>query len=212
MAVKQVKTVVDIGANIGLYSLLAKTFNPCAEVYAFEPLPVFRNDLLSNCALNKFNIHVEEVALSNFSGQAKFYVPKEYGGNLYSSSLSKQHYFNHQSTEPIEMNVAVTSFDALSKKKLFTSVDLVKIDAEGHDFEVLEGMQDTIMKNQPDFLIEIQSNEIGNKVMSILMPSVYLYFMIDENNGPIRVANLKKSSGLNFFICKHSTAKRLNLP
>jgi FkbM family methyltransferase len=210
-ALKEAKTVVDIGANIGLFSLLVKTLNPGAEVYAFEPLPVFKADLISNCALNKFNVNVEGYALSNFIGKAKFYFPKEYAGNPYASSLSKEHYFNHQSTEPVEIDVEVTSFDAISNRISFKSVDLVKIDAEGHDFEVLEGMIDTIMTYQPDFLIEILSDEIGEKIMKILMPSTYLYFNINEGKGIRQVTRLTHSDSLNFFICKHDTAKRLNL-
>jgi FkbM family methyltransferase len=210
-SLKEAKTVIDIGANSGLFSLLTKTLNNAAEVYAFEPLPVFKNDLIANCTLNQFNIHVQEYALSDFTGKAKFYFPQQYAGNIYSSSLSKQHYFEHQSTKPDEIDVEVTSFDAFAHGRNITSVDLVKIDAEGHDFEVLEGMKETIIKYQPDFLVEIQSDEIGKKIMKVLPPSTYLYFNINESKGIRRVMTLTQSDTLNFFICKLHTANKLNL-
>jgi FkbM family methyltransferase len=82
------QTILDIGANTGLYSLIAKTVNPGTQVYAFEPLPSFNAALRKNIRLNGFDVEVVEQAVSDFIGTAEFYAPQRGQGNLYSSSLS----------------------------------------------------------------------------------------------------------------------------
>lgn len=211
-AAKSARTIIDIGANSGFFSLVGKSVNPDADVYAFEPLPKFTALLQANCDLNQYyDIQVDKRALSNFVGSSIFYVPEEYHGNEYSSSLSKEHYLLHQSSKPQEITVGVTTFDDFVREANIRQVDLVKIDAEGHDYLVLEGMKETIKNHQPDFLVEIHSDEIGRNIMMILPPSSYLYFNINEEAGARAVSVLTKSDTFNFFICKPETAHKLSL-
>ena len=210
-AAKRARTIVDVGANTGLYALLAKTVNPSANVFGFEPEPNFNRIFAANCTLNHFDIHIAASALSNFTGSATFYISPEQGGNVYSSSLLKSHYYAHQSVTPQELPVAVTTFDKFAAESNVTEVDLVKIDAEGSDFEVLLGMQDALDKCHPDILIEIQSDEIGERIMSVLTPEHYVYFCLDEEHGPVRVQKIARGPHLNFFVCKPATAEALHL-
>ena len=193
----QADTVLDIGANTGLFSLVAQTVNPRAKVWGFEPLQEFNQTFTKNCRMNGYPIQVARVALSNFSGKASFYVPEEEGGNVYSSSLSLEHYSRHQQTKPKEFQVDVVLGDDFIRDKKITNIDLVKIDAEGHDAEVLEGLKETIRTWHPDFLLEIQSDEIGEKMMQALPASEYEYFVIDEENGLEPIARLGRGSSLN---------------
>src|SRR6187402_3175387 len=48
-------SILDIGANTGIYALVAKAINPSAKVFAFEPHPKFYNMLQKNVALNNFD-------------------------------------------------------------------------------------------------------------------------------------------------------------
>ena len=210
-AAKDAHTIIDIGANTGFFSLVGKTVNPAAIIYGFEPLPKFRALFQANCDANHYDIHVDKRAVSDFVGSSIFYVPEEFQGNEYSSSLSKEHYLKHQSTEPLQVSVEVTTFDDFMQEVNLGPIDLVKIDAEGHDFEVLAGMKETIRKYQPDFLVEIHSDEIGLNIMSLLPSSSYFYFNIDEEVGARRVPALTKSDTFNFFICKPETAAKLSL-
>ena len=67
---KDAKVILDIGANTGIFSLVAKTINPGAEIHAFEPLEKVMEKLEYNIRLNQFDIKVSKTALSNYSGKA----------------------------------------------------------------------------------------------------------------------------------------------
>ncbi len=62
--------IFDIGANTGVYSLIAKAVRPQSTVYAFEPVSRVFNRLNENIALNKFDITAVEKAASNADGTA----------------------------------------------------------------------------------------------------------------------------------------------
>jgi FkbM family methyltransferase len=205
------KTIFDIGANTGLYSLIAKTIHPSSQVYAFEPLPMFNQALNKNIQLNHYDITVIDQAVSNFIGAAEFYAPQRGQGNLYSSSLSMAHYENHQTSTPIVHQVQVTTLDQFVQTREIRSVDLVKIDAEGQDANVLKGFIQGIQRFQPDFIVEVQSDEIGQEIQTLLSPDRYLYFNVDETLGLQQSDRLQKQYWLNYWICKHETAHKLNL-
>lgn len=65
--------IFDIGANTGIYSLVAKTINPNSKVYAFEPSPRNFKKLNRNNEINNFNIHSEQLAVSNETAEKIFY-------------------------------------------------------------------------------------------------------------------------------------------
>ncbi|NJR40816.1 MAG: FkbM family methyltransferase [Leptolyngbyaceae cyanobacterium CSU_1_4] len=196
------QTILDIGANTGLYSLIAKTVNPSSNVYAFEPLPSFNQALKENIRLNHYDIQVIDQAVANFMGTAEFYAPQRGQGNLYSSSLSLEHYKNHQKSTPIVHQVQVTTLDTFVQKQGIRSVDLVKIDAEGQDANVLKGFLNSMQQFQPDFIVEVQSDEIGQEIQAMLPPEKYLYFNVDEVTGLKQTDSLRRNYWLNFWICK----------
>src|SRR4051794_4389930 len=65
---RQAKTIVDIGANTGVYALLAKTENPSARVIAFEPVERVFEKLAKNCGLNGLAIQCVRKAVSDADG------------------------------------------------------------------------------------------------------------------------------------------------
>ena len=71
------KVIIDIGANTGVYSILARVNNSNSHVLAIEPISTNYNVLFSNIKLNKFNIYSEQVALSDVKGIAKMYMFKD---------------------------------------------------------------------------------------------------------------------------------------
>jgi FkbM family methyltransferase len=205
------QTILDIGANTGLYSLIAKTVNPSSQVYAFEPLPSFNAALKENIRLNGYDVQVVDQAVSDFIGTAEFYAPQRGQGNLYSSSLSLEHYENHQKSTPIVHQVQVTTLDTFVESQGIQSVDLVKIDAEGQDANVLKGFVHSMQRFQPDFIVEVQSDEIGREIQEMLTADRYLYFNIDEMTGLKQTETLTRKYWLNFWICKVETARQLKL-
>ena len=81
-------SILDIGANTGIYSMIAKTLNPDSEIYAFERSNHTYSTLVENSELNNFDISCEQMALFNFSGDQVFYdIPDS---NQTSASLSSK--------------------------------------------------------------------------------------------------------------------------
>lgn len=67
-------TILDIGANIGIYSLVAKTVNRGAKVYGLYPVAHLHRKLKKNCELNEFDVVCEHAALSNQDGFADIFI------------------------------------------------------------------------------------------------------------------------------------------
>ena len=208
---KNARTIVDIGANTGLFAIVAKATNKKSVVLAFEPLPMFADVLKRNAAHNGLDIRLVRAAVSSTEGRAEFFVPEELAGNIYSSSLSREHYDRHQQSAARVFDVQVLSFDAYAANHDIRHVDLVKIDAEGHDVMVLQGMAGILARDTPDCLIEIQSDEEGEKMMPFFDPARYAYYNLSETAGPQRAERLRRSETVNFFVCKHETAGLLSL-
>jgi len=204
--------ILDIGANSGLYSLVAKCVNSSSTVYAFEPLEEFSSLIKKNIKLNSYDVRIIESAVSDVAGLADFYVPQQYQGNIYSSTLSVEHYGKHQQTEPIIHQVNVTTLDNFIEDNHLGNIDLIKIDAEGHDLNVLRGFVKYLRKMQPDFLIEIQDEYTGQQIREILDPITYLYWAINDQSHRIeRTEFLYSVNCRNFLICKQETAQKLHL-
>ncbi|MCB0196585.1 MAG: FkbM family methyltransferase [Anaerolineae bacterium] len=205
--------ILDIGSNTGLYTLVAKSVNPSARVYAFEPLSQFASTLKHNVKLNNFDIKIYEYAISDFIGEAEFYSPKPYHGNIYSSTLSTSHYQNHQTSTPLVSSVNVKTLDEIVKEERLENIDLIKIDAEGHDHNVLKGFSSSLTWMSPDFLIEIQNPQIGAAIEEVLAGKNYVYINIDDSlsNTFQKLDFLSPAIGRNFLICKQSTSRKLKL-
>lgn len=207
---RQANTIFDIGANTGVYSLIACTVNPQARVFTFEPGRVVFHTLEKNRELNAFkNIRLENKAISDKSGKAVFYDFKDPGS--YSASLDPT--FNNY-TEQDKRNqyeVETLAFDDYMRANNIESCDLLKIDVELHEISVLTGMRQTLDKYRPTLLMEILSEEIAAKAEELLNGKGYLYFKLDGDGGPVQINSLLKNYSENFLICQAQVAGKLGL-
>ena len=147
--------IVDVGANTGLYSLIACGASMRNEVLAFEPDPSVIPILESNIALNYgVRIDVRKTALSSKPGRASLYVPlKDHGLVETSSSLEADFKSEHSSIETVD----VSTLDAVLREALSPDkrVTVLKIDVEGHEFEVLAGGGWTVHRFRPLIFVEV---------------------------------------------------------
>jgi len=207
---KKSKTILDIGANTGLFSLLAQALNPQARVYAFEPIARFASELEQNCRLNDFDIYVWQQAMSNQDGEAIIYdlpLEQHYHASLLESEASR-HYGGGRL---VKRKVHTARLDTFIQQQELDRIDLLKIDVEGHEPEVLEGMGGYLRCMRPTILLEIQWNQQACRIESLLKGLDYVYFDIDEQNGPQLVAHLTRSSTRNYLVCSPDVAADLGL-
>jgi|AntRauTorcE11898_2_1112593.scaffolds.fasta_scaffold00669_3 FkbM family methyltransferase len=150
----------DIGANTGLYSLFAAKRAKSVEVVAFEPYPpnvrLLKHDIERN---NLGNISVREVALSDSEGKVEFNQPEiediGYGSGAIDSS-------GDNSSARVE--VPATKGDELISKGEIPAPNIVKIDVEGAEPLVLDGMEDALGRSECRLVFcEIHLNDVEHR-------------------------------------------------
>lgn len=138
------RVAIDIGANKGVWT--HRLLQQCREVYAFEPNPKMVRRL-KKCFGHRAN--VSGLAISNETGASVLRIPKTSGG--YSSQLSTlsqvQDFGDHL---PVE--VKTSKLDDLK----IENVGFIKIDVEGFELQVIEGARETIERDKPVLVIEIE--------------------------------------------------------
>jgi FkbM family methyltransferase len=154
---KQGMCVLDIGANIGSYALLeASLIGAEGTIYALEPSPQNFSLLNKNIELNKLeNIILPfQLGAANHSGIGKFYLHS--ASNLHTFHPQKYREFAdvpdaYQQTLDVEI---VNIGEFLKDKK---TIDFIRMDIEGFEVEVLEGLMDGIRNNtlSPKILFEV---------------------------------------------------------
>lgn len=146
-------TVVDIGCNIGYFALLeAQCVGAAGKVIAIEPEPENARLFLRNLQANGYrNVEFHQVAISDHNGTSELRV----------SSKSNRHSLSPVPWPTIGVNVPVKTLDALLAANPPNSVDLVRMDLEGHEVAVVAGMKHTIRRYAPKLLIEIHPDLIG---------------------------------------------------
>jgi len=132
-------TVLDVGANIGYYTVLcAKLVGNQGKVYAFEPDTANFSWLERNVKMNRFdNVVLVRKAVSNTTGAARLHLSeRNRGANSLQGSMG--------SRRSIEIEAIRLSeyFDPSE-----TKVDFIKIDVEGSEFAALQGMQTLLRSN-----------------------------------------------------------------
>ena len=194
---QKARVILDVGANTGIYSLVAAVMNPGARVYGFEPITTLFERYEGNCRVNGFDVHTFRTALSNAAGM----------GVMRGWVLEK-------GTEARALDdevVSTTRLDALIESCSLGPVDLAKIDVEGHEPEVLEGMGRFLAEFKPTLLIEVLSDSAGEKLEAFLGDLGYLYFDLDEVGPPRLMRHIRASSHWNYLVCSPATAGELGI-
>lgn len=149
---------IDIGANIGVYSLRAASLvGPGGRVIAVEPGADALAGLRRNLALNpQLAITVVPKAMSDHEGEATLHhVGAGYDPQAYS--------LLPDATASEGETVPLTTLDALCRAEGLTRVDCIKIDAEGVEPQVLAGGRETLAALRPTVIMEMNSNILGGR-------------------------------------------------
>ena len=139
---------VDVGANIGYHSLYASFF--FKKVVAFEPLPSVFNQFKQSIKLNNFtNIVAHNLACSNKEGKSLIYYGEDLGGSSLNNSLTKK----GSSQKDCSLEVTTVTLDCFLKDAK-SRISLIKMDVEGHEPLVIEGMKKIIKNHRPIIMTE----------------------------------------------------------
>lgn len=205
--VKKGDTVIDLGANVGFYTLLAaRLVGESGKVYAFEPDPKTYKLLTRNIELNQYsNVIPVKKAINNEVGTAKFYLSPEPGADtLYREK-------NHRRYIEVETDTLDHFFQGKDQ-----TIDVIKMDVEGAEMAALIGMDKLVNQNEnlKIFLEFVPRNviragytpeEFVNKFLSynfkIILPDKGQLKEISNSDELMRLCGSKV--GVNLFLTRH---------
>lgn len=140
---------IDVGGNVGLYSLVAALNNASTRVIAVEPNETLTERLRFNAANNNLSVEVCETALSDYSGSGILDTSAKQSGQNQLSATANQDGKRDQENMALETaapdtathkskDVKVTTLPALMESAGVKQIDVLKIDIEGHEHRVLK--------------------------------------------------------------------------
>jgi FkbM family methyltransferase len=152
--------VIDIGAHIGLFSVIAsKIIGDAGKVYAFEPSPTTYSFLQQTISLNMAENRIEtfQKAVSSKVGITKFYISEDVIDN--SNSL-----VSYQDDRKLKgIDITLTTVDAFVEEKKISQVGFIKIDVEGAEYDTLRGAENTFKTLRPYCMVGIHPVAIKAK-------------------------------------------------
>ena len=148
--------VVDVGANVGLYGVLAaRAVGPAGRVLCFEPNPETAAHLRRHVQMNGVgNVTVVEKGVG--AGPATLRLAASGWGDSGKFSLLPP-----KTAPAVTYDVAVVALDAELAEREVDHVDVVKVDVEGFEMEVMAGAWGTIERDRPVLVLELAPGRYG---------------------------------------------------
>jgi FkbM family methyltransferase len=175
---REAVTVVDVGAHVGLFALVAAaSVRSGGVVYAFEPMPRCFDRLQLNVALNGFNnTRLSSAAAGAAATTSKFYFVEGVATPMF-GGLAEMF--------ASDASMAATSVEVLTLDAAIGAqrVDLVKLDTETTEADVLRGAATILARDRPTIITEVWDEPRGDALTAILKPLGYRFFAL-ERSGP----------------------------
>jgi len=169
------EVLFDIGANTGIYTLIAGVANPQSQVHAFEPVPRVCDYFEKNVEINRLtNAELHRIALTDYDGQIELYVPPK---ALPSSASTLKGFV----ADTEVLRVQAQTLDSFVAQHHILGVDLLKIDTEATEHLVLQGGRKTIERDQPTMICEVLAGRTESQLHAVLDGLGYKYFWISRD-------------------------------
>jgi FkbM family methyltransferase len=179
--VKPGATFIDVGANIGFYSLVLSHFQPSLAVIAFEPNPKLFRLLQVNVRLNSFDcVCCQPVALSDQNGSAVLHLTES------DMSASLESDFQPE-IDAVEVTTA--TLDSYLRRQPVDGALLIKVDVEGHEAAFFHGATETLQERRPDVICEF-TGPADKEITAILRKTGYRFYEITDD-GLLPASELK---------------------
>ena len=150
--------VLDVGANRGNYAEKVLSSIAGAELYAFEPHPETFRAL--EIVARRRNFQARNCGMGAEPGTLKLYDRQAGGEGTEHASLYREVIEGIHQVPAVETEVAVTTVDAFVAEQGIRQIAMLKIDTEGHEYQVLCGARETLERGAID-LIQIEFNEMN---------------------------------------------------
>lgn len=197
---KQDDVCLDIGANVGLSTLILCARCPTGRVYAFEPNPSLNGYLEQNLNKNGFKqATVVPAALGSGHGTASLVVSAssegfDYGGGMVRTGLPDSAH---------SISVPLLDLDTWAIQEQLSRIDFIKVDAEGFEMEILRGGMRTLRHYRPNVAIEFFPQKLrqveedsDHKLITHLIETFPFVYLVDRFTGKaIRVRSAAQLRG-----------------
>jgi FkbM family methyltransferase len=178
------RVVFDVGANAGLYTLLAAAVNPNVEIHAFEPTSELVECLMDNLRLNNLkSVTVNPVAVCSYTGEA--YLHRFTGGDNGDNDGTN---FVNDDPQGAACRTKAVSLDEYCSGKGIQQIDLLKLDIEGSELDALAGARNLLAARAIGCivveLIEWAANRAGHStrdIKELLAGCGYGVYVLDGN-------------------------------
>jgi len=176
------RVVLDVGAHVGFYALLAAHANPECAIFAFEPHPTVYGRLIRNVSLNGVeNVRCMQAACGARAGTGELYEVEGRGipsGSTLESGFMKPEWGIHSQA------VSVLMLDEFVAGAAVGTVELVKLDTEGTEPQVLAGMRETLRRHRPLIFCEVLPDRGSEEALEAALGSFgYRYYLL-RGDGP----------------------------
>ena len=195
---------VDVGANYGLYTLSAARLCRQGRVWSYEPCSTTVRHLERSLEINQFqNVKLVQEAVSSKPGW----------GCLQNNEQSELNTLVESGKDAHGERVALTTLDAEAEEYGWAGVDIIKIDAEGHELRVLEGGKNFFSSASPLVMCEIKAgSNLDLTAAQWLIKRGYQTYRLVPGLGILASQDIgAKIDGyqLNIFCCKPDRADQL---
>ena len=202
--------VIDVGANIGMFTLFVQQHCPNATIYAFEPATAVFDILQTNATLYGTNVKAFNLGLSNEVGQAPFtfYKNSSVFSTVHADTTAdayaiktivqntlkvqpnlpdaKQHHladrFMADRLTAVTETVQLTTLSQIIREQQIEQIDLLKIDVERSEWDVLQGIEAEHWPRIKQIVIEVhdQQGDLIAAVMALLKDKGFTVVLDEE--------------------------------
>lgn len=204
-------TVMDVGANIGLYSIFAsRLVGSHGKIIAIEPSQREFGRLTDNLTLNSaHNVCAMRVACSNYSGEADIVIAAD--GKEGHNTLGSLSYASAKVKEV--QRVRIERLDDLVEREEVARVDVLKLDIEGAELFALLGAAKILEHFRPIILIELSDRTLERQgcstfqIWDLLVSYGYTLFTIDDRTGSLIRAEQQQHYDSKNIVAVHRAAE-----
>ena len=172
---------IDIGGNIGYFSLLSASISPSVKVISFEPVKDLFKKMKENFSINdRKNIVAINAAVGEMNEQCELFLSAP-------DNLGMPSFHQPENYSGRKEKVEVIAIDDWLKTSGLTKIDLIKLDIEGSELAALKGMRAVLEEQRPVLIVEVNPETLSlfglkpEDICNYLNQFNFDKFLISEN-------------------------------